>query len=42
LEDNVKARILDSKQNNEYRDATPGKKIRAQEEMYKIFKKQVN
>jgi polyphosphate kinase len=37
-DDNVKARILESKQSNEYRKAGENKKIRAQEEIYKLFK----
>jgi polyphosphate kinase len=36
--DNVKARVLESKQNNEYRQAGDNKKIRAQEEIYNLFK----
>jgi polyphosphate kinase len=34
--DNTKARILGSKQNNEYRKQ-PGKKVRAQEEIFNLF-----
>jgi polyphosphate kinase len=37
-EDNTKARILDSKQNNEYRKTASNKKIRAQEEIYNLYK----
>jgi polyphosphate kinase len=41
-QDNVKARVLDSKQNNEYRKTGEKKKIRAQEEIYKFLKNQSN
>jgi polyphosphate kinase len=38
--DNVKARVLNQKQNNEYKIATVGKqKIQAQQEIYNLFKK---
>lgn len=36
--DNTKARILGSKQNNEYRESNNPFKIRAQEEIYNLFK----
>lgn len=38
LSDNTKARILGSKQNNEYRNSNGNIKIRAQEEIYNLFK----
>jgi polyphosphate kinase len=36
--DNTKARILGSKQNNEYRQSDNPFKVRAQEEIYNLFK----
>lgn len=40
--DNTKARILDSKQKNEYRKAAGKKKVRAQEEIYNFLKSKTN
>jgi polyphosphate kinase len=37
-EDNTKARVLGSKQNNEYRKTESQKKVHAQEEIYNLFK----
>jgi polyphosphate kinase len=40
--DNTKARILDSKQKNEYRPTNNKKKVRAQEEIYNFLKSTKN
>lgn len=39
--DNTKARILGSKQDNEYRKTTSKTKVRAQEEIYSLFKQKL-
>jgi polyphosphate kinase len=41
-DDNVKSRVLDSSQNNQYRKKDSSEKVRAQEEMYEYFKNQEN
>lgn len=40
--DNVKARVMDSKQNNEYRKTGSEQKVRAQEDIYNLLKSKKN